>query len=103
MASFANDLARAGDPTFRNQVQGALYKTTIAVIGEASSTPGRDQRHDLLVSAVRDPSRFVPWLAALTAGEASIRAVDMPGALSDATVETSFVNILNDAAGVKAV
>lgn len=102
MATFSNDFARASDSSFQTQVRGAVYKTAIAVIGEASSTPGRDQRHDLLWSAIRQPTIYVPWIAALVAGEASIRAVDMPAAVSDAAVEAALVAVLNDAAGVKA-
>lgn len=100
--TFDNDNKRAADPTFQTQVRGAVYKTAIAVIGEASSTPGRDARHDLLWSAIRQPNLYVPWLAALVAGESSIRAVDMPATVTDAAVEAAFVNVLNDAAGVKA-
>lgn len=102
MASFANDLSRSLDPTFRAQVRGAIYKLAIPVIGEASSTLGRDRRHDLMVGATRDPDRFVPWIAALVAAESSIRAVDMPTGVSDAAVETALTNVLNDAAGVQA-
>lgn len=103
--TFANDIARAADPTFRSQIQAAIYKLAPAVIGEAATNPptqaGVDKRHTWMTGAVTNPGFWVPIVSSLAAGQASIRSVDMPAAISDATVETVVTSLISDLAGLK--
>jgi hypothetical protein len=102
--TFSNDLARATDPTFVGQVRAALYKTLPSVIGEAAGALTQtevNKRHAWAVDAMRNPGTWVPVAAAMIAGQAAIRNVDMPTAIADATIESTLTSLISDMAGVQ--
>lgn len=102
--TFANDFARASDSVFRIQVQSALFKLASAVIGEAVANPPSatavGKRHNWIVGAINSLDRQLPVIASMVAGTSTIRSVDMPTAIPDATVESALSSVISDLAGV---